>query len=519
MRSSSSRWPASAWPWPARTWCPPGPGLGPAPKAADDAGLYCKEHGVPEKFCTLCHEELKKTLLLCKEHGDIPEDICTLCHPEVQKAHNIEMCPKGHGLPKHFCTECGTVPSASLDLPDDGWCATHNTPEALCLECQKDPGSHDRGGADGRLAAGACRVPLPIVRLASARLAERVGIETATAVEEEHAHTLVANAETAYDANRYADISPRVDGFLREVRVDLGRSVRPGEVLAVVDSSDRQRGQDPVPLGPRRPRARPGDLRSHPLAPRGRRGQAGDRGPDGAQPGEGDAMDAEQKLRNFGFDDAQLARILKERDTRGQLNVVAPIGGTVVLRHAVRGEAVQATTAALRRRRHLEDVALDRRLRGRRRQGRAGPAGRIRRLGGRDGAPTEGQITWLGNEVSERTRTTRVRAEVENADGHLRANQFGRVEIRLGAEHKAVVVPKAAIQRKDKTDLVFLPEDEGRYRPQRVLVRPTESGRRRRGRLGAQAGPAGGDDRVVPAQDRDHEGPSAPAAANDMASP
>lgn len=73
---------------------------------AEDTGLYCKEHGVPEKYCTLCHEELKKTLLLCKEHGDIPEDICTLCHPEVEAKHKIEMCPNGHKLPKHFCMEC-----------------------------------------------------------------------------------------------------------------------------------------------------------------------------------------------------------------------------------------------------------------------------------------------------------------------------------------------------------------------------------------------------------------------------
>ena len=51
--------------------------MAPAPKAAADSGLYCKEHGVPEKFCTLCHAELKASLLLCKEHGDIPEDIPT----------------------------------------------------------------------------------------------------------------------------------------------------------------------------------------------------------------------------------------------------------------------------------------------------------------------------------------------------------------------------------------------------------------------------------------------------------
>src|SRR5215475_12487926 len=85
---------------------------GARPSAAEDAGLYCKEHGVPEKFCTLCHEELTKTLRLCKEHGSIPEDICTRCHPEVQKWYNIEMCPKGHGFPREFCVDCGKVAAA-----------------------------------------------------------------------------------------------------------------------------------------------------------------------------------------------------------------------------------------------------------------------------------------------------------------------------------------------------------------------------------------------------------------------
>lgn len=80
--------------------------------SSKDAGLYCKEHGVPEEFCTLCHEELKKSLLLCKEHGNIPEDICTLCHPEVEAKHKIEMCPNGHKLPKHFCMECAKKPAA-----------------------------------------------------------------------------------------------------------------------------------------------------------------------------------------------------------------------------------------------------------------------------------------------------------------------------------------------------------------------------------------------------------------------
>jgi cobalt-zinc-cadmium efflux system membrane fusion protein len=74
---------------------------------AEDYGLYCREHGVPEKFCTLCHPELSERLLLCPEHGNIPEDICTLCHPEVEPKYDLVMCPQGHGLPEHFCVECG----------------------------------------------------------------------------------------------------------------------------------------------------------------------------------------------------------------------------------------------------------------------------------------------------------------------------------------------------------------------------------------------------------------------------
>src|SRR5262245_38810147 len=93
---------------------------GQAPAAAESPDLYCEEHGGPEKFCTLCHEELKDKLMLCKEHGNIPEDICTLCHPEVAKKYNLRMC-QDHGFPEHFCSQCGKGPSASLNQPDDGW--------------------------------------------------------------------------------------------------------------------------------------------------------------------------------------------------------------------------------------------------------------------------------------------------------------------------------------------------------------------------------------------------------------
>ena len=68
-------------------------------------------------------------------------------------------------------------------------------------------------------------------------------------------------------------------------------------------------------------------------------------------------------------------------------------------------------------------------------------------------------------------------AELANPEGRLRANQFGQAAIKVEEEHKAVVVPKMAVQRRDNVDVVFLPQEEGGvYRPQRVLVKPTDRG-------------------------------------------
>jgi len=68
------------------------------------AATMCPEHKVEEKYCTICHPEIKNDpkVLLCKEHGDIPEAICTACHPELKSKYAT--CP--HDLPPAFCAFC-----------------------------------------------------------------------------------------------------------------------------------------------------------------------------------------------------------------------------------------------------------------------------------------------------------------------------------------------------------------------------------------------------------------------------
>ncbi|MBV8310033.1 MAG: efflux RND transporter periplasmic adaptor subunit [Planctomycetaceae bacterium] len=405
--------------------------------AAEDMGVYCcKEHGVPEKFCTLCHRELQDKLMLCKEHGNIPEDICTLCHSEVAKKYNIEMCPKGHGLPKHFCIKCGTTPTASADLP------------------------------------------VPDVRLASAEMASDIGIETAPVMRQRLIPRLTANAEAAYDARRYAEVRPRVSGFLREVHADLGQAIHKGDVLAVADSAEvgtaKARyltAQAAVKL------AQDTYERTRSLA---RSGSLASRTELEAQTASNEAqanlMEAEQKLRNLRFDDEDLARIARSKDTKGLLHVVAPIDGTIVALEAVVGEAVEPTTQNFAiadttkmwlwidvYESDIASVATGQLV-----------TFSISGTPDTDAATFAGKVTWVGTEVDSTTRTTRVRAELDNPQGRLRAHQFGRAVIQVGPEYEAVVVPKEAVQRRNRENLVFIPQSDGVYRPQRVVIRPTD---------------------------------------------
>jgi cobalt-zinc-cadmium efflux system membrane fusion protein len=362
------------------------------------------------------------------------------------------MCPKGHGLPRDFCVQCGTNPAASA-VPGE----------------------------------------VPDVKLASAEMARDIGLETAPATTEKRAPTLRANAEAAYDARRYAEVRPRVSGFLSEVKADLGAAVRKGEVLAVVDSAE---------VGAAKARylsaratvelAQATYARTKGLAATGSvaaRQELETR--TALSEAQATLREAAQRLKNLRFDDAALAGLSQSQDTSSLLEITAPIAGTVVALEAVPGEAVEPTTQiyALADTRSMwlwidvYEADID--------AVKAGQAVTFTISGANPdatGRAFAGKVTWVGTEVDPTTRTTRVRAELANPDGRLRAHQFGRAEVRLGDEHDAVVVPRGAVQRRYQDHLDFVALDDGTYHPQRVRVRPAARGDRLEVAAGLSAG-------------------------------
>lgn len=514
---------AGAGAWAARSgWQPPGwlsfLRFGGATQAVD-AGLFCKEHGVPEKFCTLCHAELKDKLLLCAEHGNIPEAICTLCHPENAQKYGITLCAE-HGAPESFCVQCN--PALGAGEAENTWCGEHGLPESLCTLCNPElaktvamcrehgvpralcticrpaladnfvvcethrlpaafcpPGSD----CDPPAANALCPLPsskgmpapgktaLPRVRFASSEIAEQIGLETAPVKESSVSSSITGNCEVGYDETRLAHVRPRVAGIVREVRVQVGDAVRQGDVLAVIDSAE---------LG----QAKADYLVALPLVElwtknRRRFQRLEDEGVVAGKKlleaeaelarAKAQVVKARQRLQNLGLASDQIASLADEPAARRNLlQIVAPQDGTVIERHAVRGEAIQATSELFA----IADMSavwvhMDVYERDLPRLAVGQPM--TLRVPGLAPREFPGRVIWISSAVDERTRTIRVRAEVDNPQRLLRANMFGSGEIRVGEQHSSLSVPGEAIQWEGTSYVVFVKKAADLYEPRRVL--------------------------------------------------
>jgi len=98
----------------------------------------------------------------------------------------------------------------------------------------------------------------------------------------------------------------------------------------------------------------------------------------------------------------------------------------------------------------------------------------------------EGELLTLDNQIDASTGTIRLKAQVDNPDGQLFANQFVNVRLRLDTLENAVSLPLDAVQRGTRGPFVYRVDEE-----QRVRIQPVELGHEEGGRVlvrGLQAG-------------------------------
>jgi Cu(I)/Ag(I) efflux system membrane fusion protein len=85
------------------------------------------------------------------------------------------------------------------------------------------------------------------------------------------------------------------------------------------------------------------------------------------------------------------------------------------------------------------------------------------------GRSWKGIVTWVAPTVDERTRTVKVRVEVDNRQEALKPEMFADVVLRAGLG-AGLVVPEGAVVHAGERQLVFLDHGDGRLEPRVVHI-------------------------------------------------
>ncbi|WP_168210486.1 efflux RND transporter periplasmic adaptor subunit [Persicimonas caeni] len=433
-----------------------------------DNGEWCKGHGLPESHCTKCHPELidkfKAKGDWCKEHG-FPESACPTCNPmdppgatetAEHSPTNGEWC-KGHGLPESHCTKCHPELIDKFKAKGD-WCKEHGFPESACPTCNPmdPPGATETAGI----------APIPGIEPGTQIIFKQddheqaVGIETVPAKKVPVGLGTRAPARIEFDRNQLADVRAAVPGIVREVLVDLGQEVDEGTPLFVLESARVGEVQAKVRAASEELKTARANLeRQKKLFEKGLSAERK------VEVAERDFQEAKARVSSL-RSSLRLAGGSGSSST-GRYTIRAPIAGTIVDRPGVVGafateETSLATVADTSKMWAMLDVAEG--------DSFALENGQPVTLAvdGATGRKFDGQVTWISPQVDPRTRTVKVRAEIDNADGKLRANQFARAEIGIAPDKKGVVVPKEAIQSLEDGTVVFVRKKQGQYEPRIV---------------------------------------------------
>jgi membrane fusion protein, heavy metal efflux system len=340
------------------------------------------------------------------------------------------------------------------------------------------------------------------VRFASLEAVQRSGIKTATVIKRPMSQSVVANGTIDYDRNRMSHLSTRAPGTVWKVYRRVGEPVHKGEVLGLVDAAEVGRAKGEFLQALRLLQLKTDNLERQKRADVS--GAVSERTLRESEAALAEVrirlFSAQQALANLGLpirseqvstlsDDRltaylrflglpeSIAQTLDPVTTTANLvPLVAPFDGVVIRSDMVEGEVVsssppQFTVADL----HRVWITLDVRQEdiAKLRKGQR----MVFRPDAAPGVEATGTVSWISTEVDDKTRTVRVRTEVENSDGQLRARSFGTGRILVAEEPNAIAIPSAALQWKGSDALVFIRQNDGlsfEPRPVRVGLRDGE---------------------------------------------
>jgi membrane fusion protein, copper/silver efflux system len=268
---------------------------------------------------------------------------------------------------------------------------------------------------------------------------QKLGVRTAAAAIRPLTRAIRATGTIQPDESRQVVVTSKFDGWVQHLEVDkTGAAVEPGQVMLELVSPELQLAQQEF-------------IRQKSISPQ--RAEA-----------------AAQHLKTLGLSDNQIAALDELKHTTPTVPVLAPEVGQVVEKMAIEGARVAAGEPLYRlvdfsrvwviAEVYEQDLPLV----------QVGQQGEIE-LDAYPGERFKGEITFIYPTLNPATRTAKVRVELDNPDGRLKANMFAAVQLSADmASAGALSVPESAILDTGKRQTVLVERGEGRYEPREVAV-------------------------------------------------
>ncbi|NQW53010.1 MAG: efflux RND transporter periplasmic adaptor subunit [Rhodospirillales bacterium] len=263
---------------------------------------------------------------------------------------------------------------------------------------------------------------------------QRLGVRSEAVEERALSRTVRAFATVQYDERRQTVIAPRFGGWIEKLHVNAtGDVVTTGQKLFEVYSPELNVLQQEFMLS------------------RGTQGSA------------------DNRLRNLEYPESDLERLRRGERPPRTIAVPAPAAGTVIEKMAIEGmryqpgetlfRIVDTSTMWVLAEVYEQDLAFV----------KAGDMAKVA-VNAWPNRPFPGRVTFIYPGVGKESRTARLRIEVANPDGLLRADMAATVEIEAPIPGRWVAVPDSAVIDSGKRQIVLVERGEGRYEPRPVKL-------------------------------------------------
>lgn len=395
----------------------------------------------------------------CAEHN-VPEAVCVECNPKLMpKTEKPRWC-KLHGV-----SECPTCHHELAQTVGELKLPQYDTVAAINL--------FDRPENNSR-----CKKFLRRIQFESLAAFEKMGIDVDVATERPIVESLRINGELGYDQAQVAHLSTRSAGSVWKVFKALGDEVHTGDVLALVDASEVGKTKSALGSSVVQWQLRKKTYESVQKAA----GSIPERQIREAESAFEEAQIsvtmATQALINLGFevpggllkqDAQQVTRTLqclglpndlceklsaKGTMTMNLIPIIAPQDGVLVEMDVVAGEVVQPDKTLFTLA-NLQRLWLTLHVKQEDSERLSlGQKVKFKADGGK--REVEGRLSFISPAVDEQTRTIKVRAVLGNQGQMLKANSFGSGLIVLREEPKGVTVPLDALQSDGDCQIVFV---------------------------------------------------------------